>query len=763
MEHTIMRSFWSVFLIAVILPSCSHEPPAPEPGRSVITPESLAVTVETTPRSFFLSDKRGGFLVGTAAGSLQPRRWSAAGQPILSGFALTVDGMSLFDTDAERIVIAPHQIEAHYAGDLTLRLSLLGFRYADSWLHAFIIRIVSSTQRSLEFRPQLRVAEWKTLRAQESLAWEADGKRYLCVSGGPAGRASAEGLLLDGITDATILVVYGNIDASDSVSQFYERLDGELRQRDERLTRLLNDHYVQTGNPRLNRALWWSRATLDALVVESDDTSAVPGLPWDGSFSGRTVAHSLSGISVANSDPRVIRALIRWLARRQDTVSTSTTYGRIAARFVGSGNEYTGADVGPDFVRQMYEIVSKTNDTSLVRELYPTVWRGIEGTLRYHTDTLGFLTHGGGETWMESRPLSRGNRAVEVQTSWYYQQLISSFMAAQMRDTSAYRKWSSDAARTLSSFNRVFIDSSANLVYDHVTSAGLRVREWRPNALFSIDLLNAEKIQQNIIINTMKNNVYRHGVATLADQDSRFTPYVPPGGRGAEFYNGPIWTWLSGQAVYSLSRYDRQDLAFHITEAMIDRVLDRGMVGAVPALMDTRPRDGSNVIAEGGVACSLDGIAEFIRSFYQDYAGITVDASSNELSLHPKLPAGVLPLDCTVLVGSHPVRVTYRTIEGTLRVALSAPALKFPLKVAFLLMIENGDAWQGLTLLEPGRNLVLALNSEQVTAFRGTEEISPGSVRHLKGFSQRSVFTDLHFADEQETTADQANLSGTND
>ncbi|MDH3251209.1 MAG: hypothetical protein OEM41_00380, partial [Ignavibacteria bacterium] len=157
---------------------------------------------------------------------------------------------------------------------------------------------------------------------------------------------------------------------------------------------------------------------------------------------------------------------------------------------------------------------------------------------------------------------------------------------------------------------------------------------------------------------------------------------------------------------------------------------------------------------------SLDGVAEFIRSFYHDYAGVTVDASSNELSLHPKLPAGILPLDCTVFVGSHPVRVSYRIIEGTLRVALSAPGLTFPLKVAFLLMIENGDAWQGLALLEPGRNLVLALNAEQVTAFRGTEEVSPGSVRHLKGFSQRGVFTDLHFADEHETDAGHPGLSG---
>jgi hypothetical protein len=676
-----------------------------------------------------------------------------------------VDGLPLFDTDAESVVVAPHQIEARYAGGVALQLSLLGMRHTDRWLHVLVIRIKGTSGHTIEFRPELHTGEWKARRGQGSLTWEAGGTRYLSAYGGPSGGQSGNGLRIAAVEEAKILVVYGTAITSDTMSLLYDSVDRELEQSAERLKRLLNDHAVQTGNARLNRALWWSRATLDGLMIESDDTAAVPGLPWEGSFSGRNAAHSLSGISTATADSRLLRALIRWLGRQQDTILTSTTFGRIAARFDARKKEYTGADVGPDFVRQLYEIVSKTNDTSLVREMYPIVRRSIEGSLRYHTDTLGFLTHGAGETWMESNGsalVSRGNRAVEVQASWYYQQLIGSFMAAQMRDTSEYRAWTARAAKTLASFNRIFIDSSANHVYDHLTSTGRRVREWRPNALFSIDVLNAEKIQQSIIVSTMKNTIYRHGVATLGDQDERFTPYVPRGGEGAECYNGPVWTWLSGQAVYALSRYDRQDLAFEITDAMIAHLLDYGMVGALPAMMDTRPREGSNVIDEGGALCSLDGTAEFIRSFYQDYAGITIDASANELSLHPKLPAGLLPLDCTVFVGSYPVRVTYRSIGGTLRVALSAPALTFPLKIAFLLMIENGDAWQGLTFLEPGRTLVLALNAEQVTAFRGTEEVSPGTVRHLKGFSQRSVFTDLHFADERKT-GDEGRASPTED
>ncbi|MDH3251496.1 MAG: hypothetical protein OEM41_01825, partial [Ignavibacteria bacterium] len=614
-----MQSLCFLILIAGVLSACSPEPPAPEAERPIITLDSLAVTAGAAPRSFFLSDKRGGFLIGTTRGSLQPPVWTAFGEAILSGLDITMDGKHIFDAVPENIVITPTHLVAVYPGGLTMTLSLLGVRYADSWMHAFIISMTTREKSSLALRPRPRAGEWKRLHTQNIMTWEGDrGKRYLHVYGGPAGQIGGDGILFGEATQATVLMMYGNRNASDATASVHARLEGEMRKRDERVERLLNDNYVRTGNARLNRALWWSRTTLDGLVLEADDTAAVAGLPWDGSFSGRALAHSLSGISVANSDSRILRSLIRWLARWQDTDPSSVTYGRIATRFDTRRREYTGADVGPDFVRQMYEIVSKTNDTSLVRELYPAVRRSIEGTLRYHSDTLGFLTHGGGETWMDTRgetrtSLSRGNRAVELQTSWYYQQLISSFLAARMRDTSAYREWNSRAARTLSSFNRIFIDSSANLVYDHLTSAGRPVQEGRPNALFSIDLLNAEKLQQNIIITIVKNNVYRQGVATLSEDDPRFTPHVPSSGTGERTYNGPVWTWLNGQAVYSLSRYDRQDLAFHITSTLIDHLLDRGMVGALPALMDAQPRAGSEEIHEGGASCSLDGVAEFIR------------------------------------------------------------------------------------------------------------------------------------------------------
>ena len=42
---------------------------------------------------------------------------------------------------------------------------------------------------------------------------------------------------------------------------------------------------------------------------------------------------------------------------------------------------------------------SETRDSA---RMYPVILRSIEGTLKYHTDSLGFLAHGDGETWMDA-------------------------------------------------------------------------------------------------------------------------------------------------------------------------------------------------------------------------------------------------------------------------------------------------------------------------------------------------------------------------
>jgi hypothetical protein len=405
--------------------------------------------------------------------------------------------------------------------------------------------------------------------------------------------------------------------------------------------------------------------------------------------------------------------------------------------------------VTPDFARFAYDYITASRDTSMIRVLYQLLQRSIAGTMKYHTDTLGFLVHGDHETWMDgsSPATARGNRAVEIQSSWYYQQLVGSFVAEWVKDSVARRQWTQGAAKTISHFNKLFVDSTNNFLFDHITADGQRISEDRPNALYCLDLLHSEDLQQNIIRRTMEHNVYHRGVGTLSPDDPRFAGTIRSSGDDNAF-NGPIWTWLNAQAVYSLTRYDRQDLAYILTSHLVEHVLDVGMIGGLPATLSVGPAS-AEMAEEGSDQCSVDAEAEFIRGFYQDYLGITVDATSNEISLHPKLLRELFPVDCTVLVGRQAVRITYQMADEVLQVALDCSDLRRPAKLAFLFTLPDGIAWQGAAVLLPQTTMKLDFDSDNVVSLRGEEQFHLEPLQRLVGFSQRNVFTGLHFADEK--------------
>jgi len=68
------------------------------------------------------------------------------------------------------------------------------------------------------------------------------------------------------------------------------------------------------------------------------------------------------------------------------------------------------------------------------KKMYPVIARSIDGTIKYHSDTLGFLTHADAESWMDAvgpnGPWSpRGSRACDVQALWHQQLMVGVFCA----------------------------------------------------------------------------------------------------------------------------------------------------------------------------------------------------------------------------------------------------------------------------------------------------------------------------------------------
>lgn len=720
--------------------------------REVLTVDSLGVNVEKLPRTFMLSDKRGGFIVGTA-GDAQPTLkeiiWSIQGTPVVTGWSVTLDSAGVASTSGIRVF--PHQVVIRFTDGSTATVSPLEI----SGAYAMAVHIQRMGDGPIRLTPSLAREFMRKTSGDSMITWSGTGNARLVCYTGTGGRAEAGGIRVTGGKEALFLLVYEQGPAREDLATLHSRIPALQQSRSDRMNRLLNRAYIKTSDADLNKALSWTRLSLDALVLTLPDRHtggeehvAVAGLPWDGDLRGREMAIAIPGLDFTFNDFAPAGGILRWLAAHQDTVARRRSYGRIADHISGRGATFRGADVAPWFIRQMYEHAVGSGDTVMVRELAAVVRRSVEGALRYQVDQNALFTHSTGEISMDAL-VPRGNCAAEMQLLWYFQQLIGGFVAEYNGDTLMARTLGESAARTSGSFGVAFVDTSRDLLFDHLLPSGEGVMEIRPNVLFCVDILGSERVKQTMLKNVVNTLVYPWGVGTLARSDPKFHAHVEDEGNAPKeeaTQNGPVWTWLAGQLVYTLSRYDRQDLTYGITRYMATRILTTDMVGALPEVYEAALREGESLPRSAGLQASLTGMAEFIRSFYQDYLGVRVDAVSGQMWVQPKLPDDIRDVDFTVSIGEHPVHVQYVRGDESARVMLDAPDIPRPLKVNFVWIFMNGDAWKGWAMIQPGSPLTLIFGSDDLVAYSGEDVIQLPSQRKLKGFSMRNEFTGIEFA-----------------
>ena len=723
---------------AILLFGC-QKPPRPVEPRKPITLDELAIEVQQQPRSYMMSDKRGGFLLGSVGAISHSVTWSVGGSDLLTGYQIFIDDHPLGFSRSTTVL--PHYVQKTYEGDISELVSPLEVSDA-SGNHAFLVRVKTSqpAKITLRIKPVPGFVQTRTSDAKMLTMTHSRGKAVLGVYAGKEGKTSPDGIDIPA-GQAVDFLIYFSPGGDISVRDLYSRIAAFQDERAGRMERLLNAAYLRTSDERLDKAIQWVRLSIDELVVQARDTFAVAGLPWDGSLDLRDNARSLSGLGLATGEHYTASGIIRALARWQDTVSSRSTFGRIADKVTNGIPTYNGADVAPWFVREMFGHVTWTNDTALVRSMYPLVKRSMEGTLKYHTDSLNLLVHGDTETWMNSPGSPRGNRAAEIQLLWYFQQLISSFVATHVNDFDPAQQWAKLATQSVKSFGRTFIDTTHHLIYDHVTKDGIGVYEPRPNAMYCLEVVGSELVEQNVVRETFNTLAYPHGVGTLAASDTRFQSTIDKGSQ----FNGPIWTSLAGQLTYALTRFDRQDLSYQITSSMFDEVVNAGMIGALPSILAADRQGDQNPARLGEATASLLGMAELVRSVYQDYIGISIDVPSNVIALHPKLPDTLRRVDYTVQFGDHPVHIHYATESLTSRVTLSAPEIDKEIRIRFLWMMHDGNAWKGTTTLQPGKQLRLVFTEDDLLCFIGDDETELQNKQQLRGFSQRKDFEGLEF------------------
>lgn len=708
-------------------------------ARSPLRMEDLVVSVSGPPRSYLLSDRRGGFVTGTLTpgGAWNLCSWTVNGRPVVERVHVTPgptgEQADLLDSAAVR----PDRITGYRRDGLALTIEPV--ELPEETVRAVLIRITRAGRGpvGLDLTPAV---EYGPVEAGADAA-----KRWRRTS------PPAE-LILIPARDAGWLLVHSvgplpEATRSELVARCLE-LSGD---RIARLERLLERTHLRLSDPALTRAIAWMKLSIDALICAGAETLAVAGLPWEGTFSGRENARALAMLGLATGDYAVPRAVARTLAVHQDTVASRASYGRIPDRIGPAGAEYRGADVSPWFVREVYEYITRSNDVALAAHIYPAVRRSIEGAARNNANRQNLFVHEPAEVAMSvgrfRAPGGTTVAAVELQLLWFFQQLIGSFLADFVGDRSAAVRWQRGSKQTEAAFDRAFVDTAHDLLYDYIGPRGRGVAAVRPNGLFALEILGSERVQQTMIRSVTGSLLYPHGPGTLGAAEVGFTPSVVerPGERPPAL-DGPVLTSLISQATYALTRYDRQDLSVLMIRTLAERALSNGMIGTLPEMIDVLPPDGESLPRDGGRLASLTGMSEFLRSVYSDHLGIHLDAPSGLIRTEPKLPADISSVEFTVALGDRAVHGTYRrTAEGG-RMTLHAPDLPAPVRWGFAWVEENGDAWRGSVMLPPGREITLVFGPEQMGAFDGTNEVLCEGCNHIRGFSRKDDIEGLKLA-----------------
>ncbi|MEA2666170.1 MAG: hypothetical protein QOI11_3114 [Candidatus Eremiobacteraeota bacterium] len=301
----------------------------------------------------------------------------------------------------------------------------------------------------------------------------------------------------------------------------------------------------------------------DAFVVargEGPDagTTVIAGYPWFTDW-GRDTMIALPGLLLATGRAADAAAVLR-------TFAGALADGLVPNRFPDAGGpaEYNTIDASLWFVEAVRAYVARTADTAFLREIFPAleaVIAGYRAGTRYGigVDADG-LVRGGAEgvqlTWMDAKVgerviTPRRGKPIEISALWYAALRTCATFAAQLgRAPEPYRAM---AERTAAGLQR-FWNAERGWCRDVLDGPDDDDAALRPNQLFALalagDAFSAE--QARAIVDVCAARLWTPlGLRTLAPDDPAYvgTCTGPPAQRDAAYHQGTVWPWLLGPFV----------------------------------------------------------------------------------------------------------------------------------------------------------------------------------------------------------------------
>ncbi len=648
---------------AALLGACSGRSLLPEHDGvlSRLNVEDMGIAVPAdSQREYSFTDKKSAFWYGmthTDNWDNWHAGWNIAKRRLLSDYTVGVDGDTLSRREAEATVY-PYKISRQYAKarenfymfDLVelLYVELSDVKGDSVWID-LSPNLISGGKQGLagvEFVPKESPGGVITLMPFKDVAWRWDGTRMIVP-------ANAGGFIISYTEDGS---------AQEVASVFRRDHEKMLRKRIKRMNGLVEQsNPLSSDNDTLDRAMAWIILTTDELVTCQQGNGIYAGLPWFNEYWGRDMFISMPGAVFCTGQWETARSIFRDFAKFQDRDTSSETLGRIPNRANPDGIIYNTADGTPRFVTDVFEYMQYTGDTTFLASIYPAVELSINSVIERGTDADGFLVHADADTWMDAKrqgkfPCSpRGNRAVDIQALWYGQLRSGAEMARMTGHDHEARRWNDVADSLMAAFNRLFVNTSDKIVFDHLNADGSPDRQYRPNMLYALDMVADPSVAMKETRDAWQRLVYPWGVASLDQNDPQFHPYHENWHhyhKDDAYHNGTVWLWNNGIAMQRMIEVGQQDIAWRLFENMNRQALYEGAVGSLSENADAWPRKGAQWARRSGTFLQAWSNAEHIRVWYQDFLGIRPALLKGVININPRIPSAIGSLRYSELLGA---------------------------------------------------------------------------------------------------------------
>lgn len=731
--------------------------------KEVTLMDELAIQVKDTTRAFSYTNKKFGQYYGETNSYFKDgwQGWTLKEQRIFNDYAFETDSR-LMPRTTSTATVYPHVLIREYKDGTSEK-----FFFADS-MDLIIIELNSKSASGITFRldglagKDDFVLDKNVVR--HDLSQAIPGSTLFITSDKKIQSAVIENgvarIKIPGEKAAKIYIaVSGTVPDFQSIMSNSENL---IARKEKRIENLLSSSYVKTNNKEFDKALMWAKISLDALITEQDTKGIFAGLPWFNNYWGRDTFISLPGATFVTGNYKDARDILVSFAKFQDKNPASPNYGRIPNRITLKETIYNTADGTPWFVIQSYNYLLSSNDTAFLKEIYPSVKLAFEASVKNHVDEKGFLTHKDAETWMDAvgpeGPWSpRGNRANDIQALWYKQLVNTADMALMMKDTSLARAAVLLSEKLSTNFRKYFVNEEKGIVYDRLSPDGTPDSTMRPNLFFALNepaFFPTALTRLKILSKAVGNLVYPYGVLSLAQTDPNFHPfhqYPPYYVKDAAYHNGIMWQWNAGPVIQTLCGFGKQDMAWSLTKELTHEILHRGAAGTLSELMDALPREGEKDPRLSGTFSQAWSLAEYIRSFYQDYLGVKTDAPHKALYLLPTIPSEVTNVEFDQKVGDDLLKIKYVFSDDYFRVYVDASGIKDSLDLGIGLFNRAEANFQMKTSIKKNDKMIFEVpahsnNLGDLLAVRNDKRIRISSQIYNEPPANAELYNNIKFA-----------------